>query len=123
MSSKKRRSSIETIERFVKDAQQSPAEHARERRVSLTMMNCIWARNTDVETIDPVSGDITGKTFLLEIVFCKTSNLLRPLIRYTPEIRILKLCISKLMRHSVYFKFTENARLQLQGLQTFLGII
>ena len=76
MSSKKRRSSIETIERFVKDAQQSPAEHARERRVSLTMMNCIWARNTDVETIDPVSGDITGKTFSLELIFCKTSNLL-----------------------------------------------
>ena len=74
MSSKKRRSSIETIERFVKDAQQSPAEHARERRVSLTMMNCIWARNTDVETVDPVSGDITGKTFSLEIIFSKTSS-------------------------------------------------
>merc|ERR1712051_1050954 len=25
------------------------------------MMNCIWARNTDVEIVDPVSGDITGK--------------------------------------------------------------
>ena len=34
-----------------------------------------------------------------------------------------KLCISKLMRHSVCFKFTENARLQLQALKTFLGII
>ena len=74
MSSKKRRSSIETIERFVKDAQQSPAEHARERRVSLTKMNCIWARNTDVETVDPVSGDITGKKFFFFLIFCKTSN-------------------------------------------------
>ena len=63
MSGKKRRSSIETIERLVKDVHQSPAEHARERRLSLTMMNCIWARNTDVETNDPVAGEITGKIF------------------------------------------------------------
>ena len=60
-----RRSSIETIERLVKDVHQSPAEHARERRLSLTMMNCIWARNTDVETSDPVAGDITGKKVYL----------------------------------------------------------
>ena len=61
MSGKKRRSSIETIERFVKDVHQSPAEHSRERRLSLTMMNCIWARNTDVETNEPVAGEITGR--------------------------------------------------------------
>ena len=57
----RRRSSIEAIERMVKDVHQSPAEHARERRLSLTMMNCIWARNTDVETSEPVAGEITGK--------------------------------------------------------------
>ena len=22
------------------------------------MMNCIWARNTDVETLDPVAGEV-----------------------------------------------------------------
>ena len=30
----------------------------RDRRLSLTMMNCIWARNTDVETLDPVAGEV-----------------------------------------------------------------
>ena len=69
MSGKKRRSSIETIERFVKDVHQSPAEHSRERRLSLTMMNCIWARNTDVETNEPVAGEITGKIFQLQNFF------------------------------------------------------
>ena len=69
MSGKKRRSSIETIERFVKDVHQSPAEHSRERRLSLTMMNCIWARNTDVETNEPVAGEITGKIFGCKISF------------------------------------------------------
>ena len=59
--SSRRRSSIEAIERLVKDVHQSPADHARERRLSLTMMNCIWARNTDVETSEPVAGEITGK--------------------------------------------------------------
>ena len=57
----RRRSSIEAIQSLVKEVHQSPAEHARERRLSLTMMNCIWARNTDVETSDPVTGEITGK--------------------------------------------------------------
>ena len=67
-----RRSSIETIERLVKDVHQSPAEHARERRVSLTMMNCIWARNTDVETNEPVAGCITGKKGFANLCFIRS---------------------------------------------------
>merc|ERR1719322_985856 len=58
MASKMRRASIETIERLVKDATASQAEATRDRRLSLTMMNCIWARNTDVETLDPVAGEV-----------------------------------------------------------------
>ena len=53
-----RRASIETIERIVKDATSSQAEHTRDRRLSLTMMNCIWARNTDRETDEPVRGEV-----------------------------------------------------------------
>ena len=61
MTSKMRRASIETIERIVKDATSSQADHARDRRLSLTMMNCIWARNTDVETLEPVYGEVQGR--------------------------------------------------------------
>ena len=56
-----RRASIETLERMVKDVTVSQAEATRDRRLSLTMMNCIWARNTDVETDEPVVGEVTGK--------------------------------------------------------------
>ena len=52
---------METIERMVKDVTVSEAEATRDRRLSLTMMNCIWARHTDTETRDPVEGDVTGR--------------------------------------------------------------
>ena len=52
-----RRASVETIEKLV----QSKADQARERRVSLTIMNCIWARNTEQETSHPVHGEVIGK--------------------------------------------------------------
>ena len=61
MTSKMRRASLETIERMVKDVTSSQAEATRDRRLSLTMMNCIWARNTDVETTEPVVGEVTGR--------------------------------------------------------------
>ena len=61
MTSKMRRASIETLERIVKDATASQAEASRDRRLSLTMMNCIWARNTDVETMEPVQGKMSGR--------------------------------------------------------------
>ncbi len=57
-----RRASVDTIERFVKDVTASKADHVRDRRLSLTMMNCIWARNTDDETEVPVPGEVTGKS-------------------------------------------------------------
>ena len=53
-----RRASVETIERMVT----SKAEQARGRRVSLTIMNCIWARNTEQETSHPVHGEVMGKS-------------------------------------------------------------
>ncbi|CAB4065864.1 unnamed protein product [Lepeophtheirus salmonis] len=56
-----RRASIETFER-VKDVTSSRSP--RDRRLSLTVMNCIWARNTELETLEPVEGEIVGK-FLL----------------------------------------------------------
>ncbi len=62
MTSKMRRASLETIERMVKDVTATQASAARDRRLSLTMMNCIWARNTDVETTEPVVGGVTGRT-------------------------------------------------------------
>ena len=52
-----RRASVETIEKLV----QSKADQARERRVSLTIMNCIWARNTERETTHPVHGEVIGE--------------------------------------------------------------
>ena len=52
-----RRASVETIERMVT----SKADQARGRRVSLTIMNCIWARNTEQETSHPVHGEVMGK--------------------------------------------------------------
>ena len=52
-----RRASVETIEKLV----QSKADQARERRISLTIMNCIWARNTEQETSHPVHGEVIGK--------------------------------------------------------------
>ena len=52
-----RRASVETIEKLV----QSKADQARDRRVSLTIMNCIWARNTEKETSHPVHGEVIGK--------------------------------------------------------------
>ncbi len=52
-----RRASVETIEKLV----QSKADQARERRVSLTIMNCIWARNTERETTLPVHGEVVCK--------------------------------------------------------------
>ena len=52
-----RRASVETIEKLV----QSKADQARGRRVSLTIMNCIWARNTEQETSHPVHGEVIGK--------------------------------------------------------------
>lgn len=55
-----RRASIEAIERMVKDVSATEAEATRDRRLSLTMMNCIWARHTDAETVEPVQGEITG---------------------------------------------------------------
>ncbi len=61
MASKMRRASLETIERMVKDVTATQAEAARDRRLSLTMMNCIWARNTDEETAEPVLGEVTGR--------------------------------------------------------------
>ena len=54
-----RRASVETIEKLV----QSKADQARERRVSLTIMNCLWARNTEQETSHPVHGEVIGKLF------------------------------------------------------------
>ena len=54
-----RRASVETIERMVT----SKADQARGRRVSLTIMNCIWARNTEQETSHPVHGEVIGKQF------------------------------------------------------------
>ena len=60
--SRMRRASVDTIERFVKDVTASKADHVRDRRLSLTMMNCIWARNTDDETEVPVQGEVTGKS-------------------------------------------------------------
>lgn len=56
-----RRASLETIERIVKDVTVSEAEATRDRRLSLTMMNCIWARHTDTETREPVQGEASGK--------------------------------------------------------------
>ena len=61
MASKMRRASLETIERMVKDVRTTQAEAARDRRLSLTMMNCIWARNTDEETKEPVEGQVSGR--------------------------------------------------------------
>ena len=55
-----RRASVETIEKLV----QSKADQARERRLSLTIMNCIWARNTEQETTHPVHGEVIGKYFM-----------------------------------------------------------
>ena len=52
-----RRASVEHIEKLY----QSKADQARERRVSLTIMNCIWARNTERETTHPVHGEVIGK--------------------------------------------------------------
>ena len=52
-----RRASVETIEKLV----QSKADQARGRRVSLTIMNCIWARNTEQETSHPVHGEVISK--------------------------------------------------------------
>jgi len=63
-----RRASVDTIERFVKDVTTSKADHVRDRRLSLTMMNCIWARNTDDETEVPVQGEVTGK-FACQLVW------------------------------------------------------
>ena len=60
-----RRASIETLERMVKDVTVSQAEATRDRRLSLTMMNCIWARNTDVETDEPVRGEVNGESVVL----------------------------------------------------------
>ena len=57
-----RRASIEAIERMVKDVSATEAEATRDRRLSLTMMNCIWARNTDNETLEEVQGEVTGRT-------------------------------------------------------------
>ena len=62
MTSKMRRASIEAIERMVKDVSATEAEATRDRRLSLTMMNCIWARNTDNETLEEVQGEVTGRT-------------------------------------------------------------
>ena len=61
--SKMRRASVEHIEKLY----QSKADQARERRVSLTIMNCIWARNTERETTHPVHGEVVGK--LLDYMF------------------------------------------------------
>lgn len=60
---KMRRASVEHIEKLY----QSKADQARERRVSLTIMNCIWARNTERETTHPVHGEVVGK--LLDYMF------------------------------------------------------
>ena len=57
-----RRASVEHIEKLY----QSKADQARERRVSLTIMNCIWARNTERETTHPVHGEVIGKLLILE---------------------------------------------------------
>jgi len=51
-----RRASVEHIEKLY----QSKADQARERRVSLTIMNCIWARNTERETTHPVHGEVVA---------------------------------------------------------------
>jgi len=56
-----RRASLDTIERLVRDATATPGEAARDRRLSLTMMNCIWARNADEETLEAVRGEVTGR--------------------------------------------------------------
>ncbi len=61
MTSKMRRASLDTIERMVKDVTETHAQAARNRRLSLTMMNCIWARNTDEETVEPVVGEMQGR--------------------------------------------------------------
>ena len=60
-----RRASVEHIEKLV----QSKADQARERRVSLTIMNCIWARNTERETTHPVHGEVVGKLLYYMFVF------------------------------------------------------
>jgi len=52
---------VDHIERFKKEVTLTKAEYVRDRRLSLTMMNCIWARNTDDETEAPVSGVLQGK--------------------------------------------------------------
>ena len=40
------------------------------------MMNCIWARNTDVETVDPVAGEVVqgrkGPSLQIEGLHCVT---------------------------------------------------
>jgi len=59
--SRMRRASVDHIERFKKEVTLTKAEYVRDRRLSLTMMNCIWARNTDDETEAPVSGVLQGK--------------------------------------------------------------
>ncbi len=61
MASRIRRASLEAVERIVKDVTVTQAEATRDRRLSLTMMNCIWARNTDVETTEPVQGHLICK--------------------------------------------------------------
>lgn len=81
-----RRASVETIEKLV----QSKADQARERRVSLTIMNCIWARNTERETTLPVHGDVVCKSlFLLRMtrfVDCYTFSIKRaPRISEHPD--------------------------------------
>ena len=60
-----RRASVEQIEKLY----QSKADQARERRVSLTIMNCIWARNTERETTHPVHGEVVGKLLYYMFVF------------------------------------------------------
>ena len=57
-----RRASVETIERLV----QSKADQSRDRRVSLTIMNCIYARNTERETTNPCHGEVTGRSLFYE---------------------------------------------------------
>ena len=60
-----RRASVEQIEKLY----QSKADQARERRVSLTIMNCIWARNTERETTHPVHGEVVGKLLYYMFVY------------------------------------------------------
>ena len=62
---KMRRASVEHIEKLY----QSKADQARDRRVSLTIQNCIWARNTERETTHPVHGEVVGKLLNYMFVF------------------------------------------------------